>query len=119
MSSYAEILDSPASLVTLLAPTDSGVQKTLAAAGLTAEGVLAQPELITQILTYHVRLPIDVSDSMTCRVLTAMYFQPSGAHPEVISQILTQLWPPTSSEHGNHVLFKDPQGFLTCILQLL
>jgi len=53
-AAIAQILDSPASLVTLLAPTDSGVQKTLAAAGLTAEGVLAQPELITQILTYHV-----------------------------------------------------------------
>lgn len=53
-AAIAQLLDSPASLITLVAPTDAGIQKALAAAGLTAEGVLAQPALITQILQYHV-----------------------------------------------------------------
>lgn len=61
-AAIAQILDSSESRVTLLAPTDSGIPKTLAAAGLTAEGVLAQPTLITQILTYHV-LPSQITPS--------------------------------------------------------
>lgn len=52
--SFAEILDSSASAVTLLAPTDAGVQKALSSLGITIESLLADPSRITDILLYHV-----------------------------------------------------------------
>ena len=38
---------------TLLAPTDDGIAKTLAALGLTVDEVLADPLFITDVLEYH------------------------------------------------------------------
>ena len=47
-------------MVTLLAPTDAGIQTTLTALNLTADQVLAQPARISDILLYHV-LPSQIS----------------------------------------------------------
>ena len=50
----AEILDSSSSAVTLLAPTDAGVQKALSSLGITVDSLLADPSRISDILLYHV-----------------------------------------------------------------
>jgi branched-chain amino acid transport system substrate-binding protein len=52
--SVLELLSNPEAQVTVFAPTDAAFAAALEATGLTAEELLANTELLTTILTYHV-----------------------------------------------------------------
>ncbi len=49
-----ELLSNPEASLTVFAPTDAAFAAALEALGLTAEALLAQPELVTAVLMYHV-----------------------------------------------------------------
>ncbi|MEO0563676.1 MAG: fasciclin domain-containing protein, partial [Chloroflexota bacterium] len=63
-----ETLADPDADFTLLAPTDDAFANLLAATGLTADDLLADTELLTSILTFHV-----IEGSQTAQELTAAY----------------------------------------------
>ena len=59
----ADLLNSADELATVFAPTDGGIVKAAGAANITLDSLLSQPELITDIISYHV-LPSQLAVSL-------------------------------------------------------